>query len=108
MALSWANHPHHAASHSWFGGHSTDGWATCLPTQTGFLRLSLNPQIVGVPMTGVEVVKLLRGLTAHPHHHSFDSRPDLTHADFEPLSRRLQGYRQVSDAVLLAIAKQHA
>ncbi|MBC7816007.1 MAG: VapC toxin family PIN domain ribonuclease [Planctomycetaceae bacterium] len=107
MALSWANHPHHAAAHHWFNGHSVDGWATCLPTQTGVLRLSLNPQIVGVPMKGSEAVQLLRGLIAHPQHTYFVTLPELTHADFEPLVRRLQGYRQVSDAVLLAIAKQN-
>ena len=108
MALSWANHPQHSAAHAWFQSHSADGWATCLPTQSGFLRLSLNAQIVGVQMTGVEVVNLLRGLTSHPQHTYFDSLPKLSEADFEPLARRLQGYRQVSDAILLAIAKRHS
>ena len=108
MALSWANHPHHLAAHAWFQSHSADGWATCLPTQSGFLRLSLNSQVVGVQMTGVEVVNLLRGLTSHPQHHYFESLPKLSQADFEPLARKLQGYRQVSDAILLAIAKQHS
>jgi len=108
MALGWANHPHHQAAHVWFQSHSADGWATCLPTQTGFLRLSLNAQIVGVSMTGLEVVNLLRGLTSHPQHTYFESLPKLTDADFEPLARRLQGYRQVADAILLAIARQNS
>lgn len=59
-------------------------------------------------MTGLEVVSLLRGLTSHPQHTYFESLPNLIDADFEPLARRLQGYRQVSDAILLAIAKQNS
>ena len=47
-ALAWSNHPHHDAAHRWFARDAAAGWATCLFTQTGFLRLSLNPQIVGV------------------------------------------------------------
>lgn len=58
-------------------------------------------------MKGAEVIKLLQQLTAHPQHSYFATLPELTHPDFELLARRLQGYRQVSDAVLLAIAKQN-
>ena len=108
MALGWANHPHHQAAHAWFQTHSSDGWATCLLTQSGFLRLSLNAQVVGIPMTGPEVVTLIQGMTSHPQHTYFESLPNLTDTDFEPLARRLQGYRQVSDAILLAIAKHNS
>ena len=48
LALAWSNHAHHDAAHRWFARDATAGWATCLLTQTGFLRLSLNPQVIGV------------------------------------------------------------
>jgi putative transposase len=35
--------PQHSAAHRWFAHDAAAGWATCLFTQTGFLRLSLNP-----------------------------------------------------------------
>ena len=59
-------------------------------------------------MTGPEVVTLIQGMTSHPQHAYFESLPNLTDTDFEPLARRLQGYRQVSDAILLAIAKHNS
>jgi hypothetical protein len=48
LALAWSHHVHHDAAHGWFARETAAGWATCLLTQTGFLRLSLNPQIVGI------------------------------------------------------------
>ena len=68
LALAWRNHAHHDAAHRWFARDGTAGWATCLLTQTGFLRLSLNPQIVGVSLDCQAAVDLLRSLVAHPHH----------------------------------------
>jgi predicted nucleic acid-binding protein len=48
LALAWSNHAYHEAAHGWFAHIANAGWATCLLTQTGFVRLSLNRQVVGV------------------------------------------------------------
>jgi predicted nucleic acid-binding protein len=45
LALAWSHHAHYDAAHRWFARDATTGGATCLLTQTGFLRLSLNPQL---------------------------------------------------------------
>jgi hypothetical protein len=51
LSLAWSNHPHHNAAHAWFTQNASGGWATCLLTQIGLLRLSLNPQIVGIALS---------------------------------------------------------
>jgi predicted nucleic acid-binding protein len=62
LALVWSHHAHHDAAHGWFARDAAAGWATCLLTQTGFLRLSLNPQIVGVALDGQAALHLLQSV----------------------------------------------
>ena len=68
IALAWNNHPHHTAAHDWFSRAAGDGWATCLLTQSGFLRLSMNPLIVGVTLDCNAALNLLHGLVSHADH----------------------------------------
>jgi uncharacterized protein len=75
LALAWSNHPHHDAAHRWFVRDAAAGWATCLFTQTGFLRLSLNPQVVGVAIDCQAALQLLHSLVAHPAHHYVETAP---------------------------------
>lgn len=107
LALAWSNHPHHDAAHAWFARESTSGWATCLFTQAGFLRLSLNPQIVGVAIDCQAALNLLQGLVSHPEHQYVEALPTLTATPFEELVPQIAGYRQVSDAALLHVARCH-
>ena len=105
LALAWSNHAHHDAAHRWFARDATVGWATCLVTQTGFLRLSLNPQVVGVSIDCQAAIRLLRSLVAHPHRQYTDIAPALTTTPFDALVPKIVGYRQVSDATLLHLAR---
>ena len=73
-------------------------------TQTGFVRLSLNPQVVGVSIDCQAAVHLLHSLVAHPHHQYTETAPALTTAPFDALVPKIIGYRQVSDATLLHLA----
>jgi toxin-antitoxin system PIN domain toxin len=104
LALAWSNHAHHDAAHRWFARNAAAGWATCLLTQTGFLLLSLNPQVVGVAIDCQAAIHLLRSLVANPHHQYTDIAPALTTAGFDELVPKIIGYRQVSDATLLHLA----
>jgi toxin-antitoxin system PIN domain toxin len=108
LALAWSNHRHHEAAHRWFARESAAGWATCLLTQTAFLRLSLNPRVVGVSITCQAALALLEGLVTHPHHQYVEMSPPLTTAPFNELARLVAGYRQVPDATLLHLAKTHS
>jgi uncharacterized protein len=105
LALAWGNHVHHDAPHRCFARDATTGWATCLLTQTGFLRFSLNSQIVGVSIDCQAAVHLLHNLVAHPHHQYRETAPGLTTPLFIELVPRIIGYRQVSDATLLHLAR---
>lgn len=107
IALAFSNHPHHNAAHRWFPAAAASGWATCLLTETGFLRLSLNPQVAGVSLGCAAAISLLKGLVAHSSHQFLEPAPSLTDSTFEDLTRRIVGYRQVSDATLLHMAKSH-
>ena len=105
LALAWSNHPHHDAAHRWFARDAAAGWATCLFTQTGFLRLSLNPQVVGVAIDCQAALHLLHSLVAHPAHHYMETAPALTASSFDALAPKIIGYQQVSDATLLHLAR---
>jgi len=107
LSLAWANHPHHNAAHSWFAQNALAGWATCLLTQLGFLRLSLNPQIVGVALDCPTALALLAGLMAHPNHQFIDVGPTITATPFDELAPRIIGHQQVTDAALMHLARFH-
>jgi uncharacterized protein len=105
MALAWSNHPHHKCAHRRFTQSAADGWATCLLTQSGFMRLSLNRQVVGVSIDWEAALGLLEGLMAHPRHRYLETAPSLTTAPFAEVAGRIVGYRQVTDATLLHLAR---
>ncbi len=107
LSLAWANHPHHNAAHTWFAGAAPAGWGTCLLTQIGFLRLSLNPQIVGVTLDCKAATALLSGLMAHPNHQFVDLAPSITATPFDELVPRIVGHQQVTDATLMHLARFH-
>jgi uncharacterized protein len=107
LALAWAQHEHHDAAHVWFRAAALDGWATCLLTQTAFLRLSMNPHVVHVSIDCRTARDLQAGLTAHPNHQFIAESPPLTDALFEPLVPLVAGYRQMTDATLLWLARAH-
>lgn len=108
LVLVWSNHPNHVAAHEWFSREAASGWATCTLTQSGFLRLSLNPQVVQVTIDGPTAFSLLNGLVAHTTHQHIDHIPALSGPVFEEIFEKISGYRQLSDAVLLHIARMHA
>lgn len=105
LALAWSHHPHHAPAHDWFRREGAADWATCLLTQSAFLRLSLNPQVVNVAIDCGTAVALLTGLVAHPGHRFVAPATAWTDTSLNDLSLRITGYRQMTDATLLAIAK---
>ncbi len=106
LALAWRHHPHHDAAHDWFARNSAAGWATSLLTQSGFVRLSLNPHIVGIAIDCQAALHLLQGLIAHPHHQYVERTAALTAPSFNELIPKIMGYRQVSDATLLYLARE--
>lgn len=105
IALAWPNHVHHAAAWTWFEAHQEEGWATCLLTEAGFVRVSCNPLVVHHTVTPLDAIGVLERLTQLGSHVFWPlDQPIVRLAD--SVGVRLQGYRQITDAVLLATAMQ--
>lgn len=105
VALAWPNHVHHDTAWAWFDADRDAGWATCLLTEAGFVRVSCNRAAVGHTVTPLEALEVLHSLTRLGTHRFWPLDRSIG-ALPESVSARLQGYRQVTDAVLLATAIQ--
>jgi toxin-antitoxin system PIN domain toxin len=106
VALAWPNHIHHQAAHAWFGAHRADGWATCPVTQAGFVRVSSNARVLPVAKSPREAFAVLESMTNLPDHRFFLDDVDLSRTPYV-CREKILGYRQVTDAHLLAIALRH-
>lgn len=103
IALAWPNHVHHHAAQSWFEEQQDHGWATCTLTEAGFVRLSCNPSIVHHTVTPSEAIALLAELRGVGPHSFWPLDLSLVDLPME-IASRLEGYRHITDAVLLATA----
>ena len=105
-ALAWPNHVHHDAARLWFKESRSSGWATCPLTDAGFVRVSCNPSTVQHSVTPRDAIALLRRMKALESHLFWPM--DRSVVGLEPeIVERVQGYRQVTDAVLLSVAMQY-
>ena len=103
VALAWPNHVHHRLAHGWFRAHRRHGWATCPLTESGFVRVSSNRRVLPGAVTPAEAIALLgrmRRVGGHVFWADDVSPADSTATPFA----RVAGYRQVTDAHLLALA----
>ncbi len=103
VALAWPNHVHHERALEWFGSIRPGPWATCPITETGFVRVSSNARVIPdapPPATCIRLLKEMTGLAGHTFWHD-DVSPCETDTD---VFTRVVGYRQVTDAHLVALA----
>lgn len=105
IALAWPNHVHHAAAWAWFEVQQEEGWATCPLTEAGFVRVSCNPSVVHHTVTPLDAIGVLERLTQLGSHRFWPLDQSIVRLP-DSLGVRLQGYRQITDAVLLAAAIQ--
>lgn len=103
VALAWPNHVHHGLAHQWFRAHRRDGWATCPVTESGFVRVSSNRRVIPGASTPAEAIALLRRMRRLAGHVFWADDVSPTGVDAKPFGR-VAGYRQVTDAHLLALA----
>ena len=103
IALAWPNHVHHELALVWFQRSRGEGWATCPITQSGFVRVSSNQRVMPNAKTPQEAILLLRRIVALENHVFWTDETSLASSEFVD-TRKLLGYRQVTDAHLLAIA----
>lgn len=102
-ALLWPAHEHHDAAHRWFGGRAGAPWATCSLTQLGFVRIVSNPAFSRDALSPMEALALLEENLVHPAHQFWSDSLSVP-AAVKRIEARLQGYKQLTDAYLLALA----
>lgn len=103
VALAWDSHVHHAAVRRWFAERAVDGWATCTVTEAGFVRVSANPKVLPAPIAVAAARDVLRAMRAAAGHRFLVGDVSICDADVPPIS----GHRQVTDALLLALARRN-
>ncbi len=103
VALAWDSHVHHARMRRWFDTNHAAGWATSPVTESGFVRVSSNPKVLPSPI-GIDAARaVLVALRAAPAHRFLTD--DISPTDIDV--PRISGYRQVTDAHLLTLARRH-
>jgi toxin-antitoxin system PIN domain toxin len=102
-ALLWPAHEHHEAAHRWFGGRADAAWATCSLTQLGFVRIVSNPAFSRDALSPVEALAVLGENLVHPGHDFWADSLQVPTA-VKGMEVSLQGYKQLTDAYLLALA----
>ena len=107
LALAWPIHLHHGTAHRWFAQHQDSGWATCPITQLGFVRLSMQPALVKVPLHFVDAMEALSQIVASPQHRFWPMETGLSSIQPE-IRLRIVGHHQLTDAALLDLAIRHA
>ena len=105
LAVAWPNHQFHAAAVRRLE-QSPARWATCALTELGFVRLSSNPAVVGVPKSPAQAAALLAGLVKDSRHLYLESLPSPATKPFLQAFDRILGSKQVTDAYLLSLAEQ--
>ena len=106
IALAWPNHVHHGAARAWFEERRRDGWATCTLTEAGFVRVSCNPSAVRHTVTVLDAISILGKLMEMDSHTFWPLDRSILQLP-DSIGARVQGYRQITDAVLLATAIRH-
>lgn len=105
FSLAWPEAEMHAECAAWFRTASRAGWATCTLTEAGLLRPSMNPKLIPDPVTPRDVIALLDRWRATAGHRFLSTDLPITTESIP--TRHVRGHRQVTDAVLLGLARQH-
>lgn len=104
-ALLWPAHEHHGRVHRWFGRRADAGWATCSLTQLGFVRIVSNPAFSSDALSPAGALELL-AMNLNHGAHEFWTESLQVPAALKGMESGLQGYKQLTDAYLLALARR--
>lgn len=101
IALTDPEHSGHAKTIAWHRQIGVARLLLCPFTEAGFVRLSTMPNVGGRLMS--EALARLRGIAALPNCGNLPIEQSWLEL-IQPLTPRLHGYRQVTDALLLGLA----
>ncbi len=103
IALLWEDHRFHGTMARWFTRHAKAGWSTCAITQSGFIRVMLQPALSQHGRTLAELADLLAHNVAQPSHQQLPL--DFAFTDVMACcTGGVVGHRQITDAYLLTAA----
>ena len=105
LALAWPNHQFHEVARRWFRDLAGRRWFTCSITEVGFVRLSCNPAFSADFKTPREATALLSAMLKHPDHGFIEDSLSIADEGFSVVVENLQGFRQITDAHLVALAQ---
>lgn len=106
-ALVWPNHQKSATVQHYLKTQGCE-WATCPTTESALFRLSTNPIVNETGMaTAGQVRNILSELCRRPGHRFIAESVSLKDLWDEAATSRFQGYRQVTDFYLTALARYH-
>lgn len=101
VALAWDSHVHHEAASVWFD-ERVGPWATCPVSEAGFVRVSSNPKVISGALSVEQARGVLKDLRAVGEHRFVVSDVSMTDDDVP----RIIGHRQVTDVLLLTVARR--
>ena len=105
IALLDELHQHHQPAKAWFMAHAVQGWATCVLTQNGFVRIMSQPRYPR-PITVAHAMQLLDQACRSDLHEFWPA--DVSLLDDAVVDRtRVHGPGQLTDLCLLALAVKH-
>jgi hypothetical protein len=87
---------------AWFTENEASGWATCPVTESGFVRVSSNPKALPSALGVAAARTVLAALRTRDGHRFLSDDVSPTDDDVPPI----HGYRQVTDAHLLTLARR--
>ena len=104
VALFDPRHVNHDAAHHWFETRYSSDWSTCSITEAGCIRVLSNPGYPTVSATPNEVLQRFTQFCASGGHCFWPDDLSLRKSLGRELRSRLQGYRQLTDFHLAALA----
>ena len=105
LALLDEEHEKHNQVSSWFIDNTEGGWSSCPLTQNGYLRIRSQPTYPHSTSL-VEAHEQLLAATSTPYHQFISDDISILNESLVNASL-LSGYRQLTDAYLLALAVAH-
>ena len=102
VALAWDSHVHHVPLREWFAANHSSGWATSPVTESGFVRVSSNPKALPAAISVSAARGVLAALRAVDGHRFLTDDVSIVASDVPEMA----GYRQVTDAHLLTLARR--
>jgi uncharacterized protein len=105
LALLDADHVDHQRAQEWISGEIQHGWASCVLTENGFVRIISQPRYPS-PVSPFEAVERLRRATSTEYHEFWPCSISLLEDRWINASH-VHGPRQVTDVYLLALAVEH-